>query len=355
MEIKGQSVPGNSHNGHHILVVDDHEDNLELMVARLEHLGYAVKGVLTGHAALDHVQDSPPDLILLDVMLPDIDGYQVAHKVKTDERLPFIPIILVTARTATEDRVAGLDSGADDYLPKPINFPELEARVRSMLRIKRLQDELEEKNTQLEELSIRDGLTNLYNHRYIKQTLSEEFERIERTKEELSVVMLDLDHFKGVNDNYGHPAGDAALQAIANLLSKTARKVDKVGRYGGEEFIALLPCTSEEEALTFAERIRSAVEEYPFHIPNGKTLSLTMSAGVATYPIHDALDAVELVSLADAALYEAKNRGRNKVVSARNLSKDNPKIEHSDIESSVSPSSLQSETPVPPQRSQVTA
>jgi two-component system cell cycle response regulator len=247
-------------------------------------------------------------------MLPDIDGYEISRRIKGADDLPFIPIILVTARDSTQDKVAGLDAGADDYLTKPINFPELEARVRSMLRIKRLQDELEEKNRELERLSISDGLTGLFNHRHIHGLLYEEYERVERTKDCMSVAMFDLDRFKSVNDTYGHQAGDRVLIELADVLRETARDVDRLARYGGEEFMALLPETCIEDAAVFVERVRREVARRPFDIGRAEPLRMTLSAGVATYP-HELIDGVEtLVRLADEALYAAKAAGRDRIV-----------------------------------------
>ena len=300
----------------HILIVDDSPDNVEIVSARLRFVGYQVMTAGDGESAIEMVRKQPPDLILLDVMLPGMDGYEVASLLKKDEDLPFIPIILVTARDSTEDKITGLDAGADDYLPKPINFPELEARVRSMLRIKRLQDELEEKNRELERLSISDGLTGLFNHRHIHQELSEEFERVKRTGEPLAVAMMDLDHFKQVNDTYGHQAGDAVLQELADILRETAREIDKLGRYGGEEFLAVLPDSDIDAATVFAERVREAVQEYAFDVGLPEPVRLTMSAGVATFLDHDVENPDQLVDWADRALYAAKKGGRNRVVRA---------------------------------------
>ena len=299
-----------------ILVVDDNPDNVEIVSARLRSVGYEVVPASDGESALDEVRRQPPDLILLDVMLPGINGYEVAKVVKEAEDLPFIPIILVTARDSTQDKVAGLDAGADDYLPKPINFPELEARVRSMLRIKRLQDELEEKNRELERLSISDGLTGLYNHKHIHQELWEEFERVQRTAEPLAVAMMDLDHFKKVNDTYGHQAGDAVLREFARILRDTAREIDKLGRYGGEEFMAILPESDLDAATVFAERVREAVETHPFDVGLTAPIRLTLSAGIATYPNTNIENPDLLVDWADRALYAAKKGGRNRVVRA---------------------------------------
>jgi two-component system, cell cycle response regulator len=302
------AVPGR------ILVVDDNQDNIEIIATRLRFRGYEILEASDGTEALRLVREKAPDLLLLDVMLPDIDGYEISRRIKGATDLPFIPIILVTARDSTQDKVAGLDAGADDYLTKPINFPELEARVRSMLRIKRLQDELEEKNRELERLSISDGLTGLFNHRHIHGLLAEEYERVERTNDCMSVAMFDLDRFKSVNDTYGHQAGDRVLIDLAEILRDTARDIDRLGRYGGEEFIALLPETCIEDAAVFVERVRREVARRPFDIGRDEPLRMTLSAGVATYP-HELVDSVEsLVRLADEALYTAKAAGRNRTV-----------------------------------------
>ncbi|HSK18863.1 MAG TPA: diguanylate cyclase [Longimicrobiales bacterium] len=297
-----------------ILVVDDNQDNIEIIATRLRYRGYEILEAGDGEQALALVREAAPDLILLDVMLPDIDGYEISRRIKGADDLPFIPIILVTARDSTQDKVAGLDAGADDYLTKPINFPELEARVRSMLRIKRLQDELEEKNKELERLSISDGLTGLFNHRHIHGLLAEEFERVARTNDCMSVAMFDLDHFKSVNDTYGHQAGDRVLVELADILREVARDVDRLGRYGGEEFMALLPETCIDDAAVFVERVRREVARRPFDVGGDDPLHMTLSAGVATYPHETIRDVESLVRLADQALYTAKETGRNRVV-----------------------------------------
>ncbi len=305
-----------------ILVVDDHPDNVEIINARLSSRGFLVETASNGQEALDRVREDPPHLILLDVMMPLMDGYEVSRRIKTDESLPFIPIILVTARDSTQDKVDGLDAGADDYLTKPINFPELEARVRSMLRIKRLQDELDEKNRQLEvankrlrKLSVTDGLTELFNHRHIHELLHEEFERSKRSAEPIAVAMLDLDRFKQVNDTYGHPTGDVVLYETAHMLRDTAREIDMPGRYGGEEFIMILPGTGEEAAAQFAERVRQRVAEHMYR-DEATELRMTLSCGVASYPSDGIESPDDLIKRADEALYAAKEGGRDRVVRA---------------------------------------
>lgn len=302
-----------------ILVVDDHPDNVEIINARLSSRGFTVETASNGQEALDQVLANPPHLILLDVMMPLMDGYEVARRIKTNDDLPFIPIILVTARDSTQDKVDGLDAGADDYLTKPINFPELEARVRSMLRIKRLQDELDQKNRELEvankrlrRLSITDGLTELFNHRHMHELLHEEFERTKRSNEPLAVAMLDLDRFKQVNDTYGHPTGDVILYETARILKETAREIDMVGRYGGEEFIVILPGTDEEAAAQFAERIRQAVAEHLYR-DEANEVRMTVSGGVASYPGAGVEHPDTLIKRADEALYDAKESGRDRI------------------------------------------
>ena len=303
-----------------ILVVDDHEDNVELLRARLESRGYRVDDARDGQEALDRVQEGPPDLILLDVMMPRIDGFEVVRRIKSASDLPFIPIILQTALDSTEHKVEGLDAGADDYITKPINFAELEARVKSLLRIKALQEELEareralaEANQQLLEMARTDALTGVDNRRHLEERLEEMFEHSVRLSEPLAVVMCDLDRFKSVNDDHGHQAGDAVLKQFAQILRHDAREIDRVGRYGGEEFVFLLPGTVSDAAVTFAERVRKAVEAHTFTFDGG-SLRRTMSCGVAAWPHPRVQDCDGLIRAADEALYVAKETGRNRVV-----------------------------------------
>ena len=303
-----------------ILVVDDHQDNVELLRARLESWGYAVDTAADGMQALQAVEASPPDLILLDVMMPEVDGNEVARRVKQNPSLPFIPIIMQTALDSTESKVEGLEAGADDYITKPIEFAELKARLRSMLRIKRLQEELEERERQLLEaneklrhMSRTDGLTGLDNRRYTEQQLDMMYAHSERLGEPLSCVMCDLDRFKSVNDTYGHHAGDAVLKQLAGILKREAREIDRVGRFGGEEFVILLPGTVLDAAVTFAERVRKEIESHTFTFDGG-TLQRTASFGVAAWP-HPRITSCEgIMRAADDALYVAKETGRNRVV-----------------------------------------
>lgn len=303
-----------------ILVVDDHEDNVEVLRARLEARGYEVEGANDGQSALDTVPRFLPDLILLDVMMPDMDGLEVARRLKADRSLPFIPVIMQTALDSTERMVAGLEAGADDYVTKPINFAELEARIRSLLRIKKLQEDLGEREKELSQMndrllhiSLTDGLTGVDNRRALEQRLHEMFEHSLRLHEPISCVMCDIDHFKKVNDTYGHAAGDEVLKQFAEILKLEAREIDRVGRYGGEEFLLLLPGTVLDSAVTFAERVRQRVEENTFSFEGG-TLKRTVSLGVASWPHPRIKGREEMLKAADDALYVAKEMGRNRVV-----------------------------------------
>jgi len=311
---------GRTKTGETILVVDDQEDNVELLRARLLARGYVVRIAMNGQQALDSVQEIAPDLILLDVMMPGMSGIEVVRRIKKDQNLPFIAVIMQTALDSTESRVEGLDAGADDYITKPINFAELEARVRSMLRIKRLQEELESRERELEEMNDRlrrvsqtDGLTGLDNRRYLEERLHEMFEYSLRLHEPLSVVMCDIDHFKSVNDTYGHLAGDAILRQFADLIKEQAREIDRVGRYGGEEFLIILPGTVLDAAVTFARRVRDQIQAHEF-IYEDERIRRTVSCGVAAWPHPLIASRDQLIRSADEALYVAKETGRDKVV-----------------------------------------
>jgi diguanylate cyclase (GGDEF)-like protein len=303
-----------------ILIVDDHEDNVELLRARLESWGFETLSAKDGAEALATIESALPDLVLLDVMMPKVDGMEVARRVKSNPNLPFIPIIMQTALDSTENKVEGLEAGADDYITKPIDFPELKARVNSMLRIKRLQEEVEERerelmevNERLKHMSQTDALTGLENRRHIETRLAEMFEHAKRLTEPFSCVMVDLDKFKSVNDEFGHQAGDAVLRQLAKILKQEVREIDHAGRYGGEEFILLLTGTVLDAAVTFAERVRKAIEGHTFSFEGG-SIQRTASFGVAGWP-HPKISSCDgLVKAADDALYVAKETGRNRVV-----------------------------------------
>lgn len=303
-----------------ILVVDDHEDNIEVLRVRLESWGYTTEACYNGADAIAIVEKAPPDLILLDVMMPEVDGMEVARRLKANKSLPFVPIIMQTALDSTEDKVQGLEAGADDYITKPIDFAELKARVRSMLRIKRLQEALEERekelleaNERLRHMSQTDALTGVDNRRHLNDRIEEMFQHAQRLNEPFSIVMCDLDKFKSVNDTHGHLAGDEVLKQFAHILKDEAREIDRVGRYGGEEFMLLLPGTVLDAAVTFAERVRKRVEGHTFTFAGG-SLKRTASFGVSGWPHPRIEESDALVRAADDALYVAKETGRNRVI-----------------------------------------
>lgn len=304
-----------------VLIVDDIALNRKLQHAYLDAVGYDVILAKDGTEALEKIKTESPDLILLDVMMPKMNGFELCREIKNNEETRFIPVILVTALNEIENKIKGIEAGADDFIGKPFNKLELLARVKSLLRIKHLHDELELKIRELEatqrklyQLAITDGLTDLYNYRYFNEQLYRELTRARRHNLGVSVIMLDIDFFKSFNDMHGHPAGDKVLKTIAKLLHTNIREIDVAARYGGEEFAIILVETNKAAAALVANKIKKMVEDYPFlhqeTQPNGK---LTISAGVATFP-DDTDDPDRLIIIADNRLYKAKEQGRNRVV-----------------------------------------
>lgn len=303
-----------------ILVVDDVPVNIQLLTTYLASEGYDIISARDGVEAIELVRQCIPDLILLDVMMPKMNGFEVCEAIKSNEDTKFIPVIMVTALNELEDKIKGMNAGADDFISKPFNKLELMVRVRSLLRIKFLNDALNEKvqelqkaKEELRQLAITDGLTGLYNYRYFKEHLSQELNRARRHKLNVSLVMMDIDHFKHYNDTNGHPAGDAVLKKIAKLLKDNIRNIDLAARYGGEEFTLVLLETNKASAKIVAEKIRRLVEEQTFEFedsqPNGR---ITISTGVATFP-EDGTDFDALVNTADQRLYRVKQSGRNAI------------------------------------------
>jgi two-component system, cell cycle response regulator len=290
-----------------ILVAEDSLVVRTVVCDQLEDEGYEVVEAADGESALVMAAAERPDAILLDIEMPGLDGHQVLARLKADGDLGGIPVVFLTGRTGTDDMVAGLRAGAHDYLRKPFETAELLARVGGAVRIKRLQDELHVRNEQLDRLSRVDGLTGLYNRRHIDQQLQNEIATAERYGEPLSVLMLDIDHFKRVNDVEGHPAGDQVLREFAARLTAATRAGDVVGRWGGEEFIVIAPHTALEGALGLGERIRASIAGQPMDVGD-HTIEVTVSIGCGV-----GLEGGGLVERADAALYRSKSGGRNRV------------------------------------------
>jgi diguanylate cyclase (GGDEF)-like protein len=295
-----------------VLIADDSLVIRAVVRAGLESEGYHVVEAVDGAAALEGCRQDPPDVVLLDIEMPGLDGYEVLAQLKADEILRDIPVVFLTSRTGMEDVVAGLRGGAHDYLKKPFEPQELLARVGSAVQVKKLQDQLRERNAQLDEMSRTDALTRLYNRRHLDDELARRLIDARRHGDPLSVIILDIDHFKRVNDDHGHPAGDMVLREFAGRLAPQLRTGDVAGRWGGEEFLVILPRTALADAHQVAERIRGAVAAVPF-LAGEEQLRITVSGGCAGGPV-DSLEG--LVSLADTCLYEAKARGRDQIVTA---------------------------------------
>jgi two-component system cell cycle response regulator len=259
------------------------------------------------------------DLILCDVEMPRMDGFKFIGMVKAREEVKNIPILLLTGNEERESKIRGLEQGACDYITKPFDPGELTARVKVHLEIKALQDKLREANELLLKISYTDHLTGLYNRRHLMEILDKEFMRAKRNGNSFSLVILDADHFKRINDKYGHQAGDSVLAIIASVFRKELRCYDTAARYGGEEFIALIPDSNADEAARVAERIRKAIESTTF-TGDKAGLRVTVSLGVAQYP-SPGVDSIEaLIREADKALYRAKVNGRNRVEAPGTLS-----------------------------------
>lgn len=298
-----------------LLVVDDEEAIQDLLRRRLEALGCEVSVLPGGSRVLQTVRELQPDLVLLDVMMPDLDGFSVCEALKQDPQVKDIPVLLMTARAEVESRIKGLDLGAHDYIPKPFETSELVARVRAALRVKRLQDQLKDANRQLERLATSDALTDLPNRRTFDHEIYMAMERSRRTDQPMSVIIFDIDHFKKINDTHGHQVGDDALRLIARILAGRRRITDPVARYGGEEFVWVLPSAREDDAMQVAEWLRRAVSDMTVETLHGR-LRLTVSAGITTYDpaVHGPLSTATVLESADLALRDAKGAGRDRVV-----------------------------------------
>ncbi|HUP47066.1 MAG TPA: diguanylate cyclase [Thermoanaerobaculia bacterium] len=295
-----------------VAVVDDDSAIRRLVRLYLTRAGYGVVEYTTGQEAREHLPEDAWDLAILDRRLPDMDGVVLCQELKANPTLRSRYVIMLTGEDEQQDKIEGLELGADDYITKPFQSPELLARIRAGKRIVDLQKELMEKNRRLELLSITDGLTKLHNHRHFQDELARAFEETERYHRPLSLAMIDIDYFKNVNDTYGHAVGDEILIRVASLYRESVRSTDLVARYGGEEFAVMMPETALDDALAFAEKIRSTIEATPMPTQAG-TLHVTVSLGVASVPRTAIRTPKELIVAADEALYRAKRNGRNQV------------------------------------------
>jgi diguanylate cyclase (GGDEF)-like protein len=289
-----------------ILIIDDSADALAVAKARLAHEGHEILCAGNGKEGLEAADRENPDLVLLDVDMPDMTGFEVCRRLKENAATYSTPVIFLSGSGGTADKVKGLDLGAVDFVTKPFDAFELRARVRAALRTKHLQDLLREH-------ALIDPLTELPNRRALDERLQQEWARLLRHGGNLSVIMADVDHFKKVNDQFGHPTGDEVLRQVARLLAKGCRESDTATRYGGEEFVVVAPETTPRAAAELADRLRLSICSRPVQV-HGHTLDVTASFGVAG---NEGLKAPEdLVQAADDAMYRAKTAGRNRVTLA---------------------------------------
>ena len=308
--MEGLSVPESVGEGRQlskILVVDDDAFSASLIDNTLRASGFVSSYTTNAVEALDRIEKELPDLVVLDVAMPEIDGFEICRRVRSHPALAFTPIIFVTRKGELDERVRGLEVGGNDYISKPFEPRELVARVRSHLS----------RLTALRQMAIRDGLTRCFNHRYFKQRIEQELSRAARYGYPMAGARVDADHFKNINDSHGHLVGDLVLVHLANIVLSCLRGTDVVARYGGEEFAVLMIHSGVREAELIAERIRGRVASTPFVMedttgePTGETLSLSVSVGVSVFETGD--NTRSMVQRADEALYEAKHAGRNLV------------------------------------------
>lgn len=286
-----------------ILVVEDNPKDIEFLQKTLLKEGYKVIGVEKGELVLSAVEQENPDLVILDILLPDIDGFEICKRLRQDERYGALPILFLTSRGSIDDKLLGLQIGGSDFLTKGGDERELLLRIKNLLRSKNLYDEMVK-------LSVIDSLTHVYNRRYFQHRLLDEFARSRRYNREFCCIIIDIDHFKEINDTLGHLAGDIVLKKIAGFLRRNLRAADVLCRYGGDEFGVLLPETNIEGAYITAERIRKLVEKTDLGQPE-RPMIITLSCGISSLIEGSAMGMDELVTQADVALYKAKREGRN--------------------------------------------
>ncbi|ACK66075.1 response regulator receiver modulated diguanylate cyclase [Rippkaea orientalis PCC 8801] len=295
-----------------ILIVDDISQNLKVVGAVFDQAGYGTTFALGGQQALDRLAVINPDLILLDWMMPEISGLELCKKLKANPCYEDIPIIFLTANHDTDALLEAFKYGAIDYVTKPFHAPELLARVKTHLQLKSAQDRLKKALADIKTLATTDPLTGVFNRRFFLEFAQKEISRVHRYDYSLSTLMLDVDHFKQINDTYGHNIGDEVLKFLTQVLLKIIRKADCLARLGGEEFAILLPQTPLEGAEELARRILQVLRKSELNLA-GKIIRLTLSIGVSSYQVSE--DTIEeSLKRADRALFAAKNQGRDRFV-----------------------------------------
>jgi len=296
-----------------VLIIEDNAKECRLLEAYLGELNVRIETAsdsVSGRVALER---ESPDLLLLDLLLPDGNGYAMIEYIKTSETLANIPILVVSAMSQVHDRVKALELGADDFIVKGFERIEFEARVRRLLRLKHSLDALGNRCDQALRQAVTDSLTGLFTHGFLRETLASQLSCARRYGWSLSLIFADIDHFKQINDRWGHATGDEVLKSIAHVMHEAVRSSDSVVRYGGEEFVILMPHTSPDDAKILAERVRSSIEALSFARPDGSPFRVTASFGISSCP-QTGTDAETLLERADEAMYLAKQAGRNRVI-----------------------------------------
>jgi diguanylate cyclase (GGDEF)-like protein len=304
----------------HVLLVEDSPTQAQYMRLLLEDAGYRTTLAENGQKGIEIAETAQPDVILLDVVLPDLDGFTVCHRIRQRSRL-YIPILMLTEkRTDMEDKVGGLTAGADEYLSKTSEDRELLARVASLLRIRQVIEDIynrmengEQSYQVLRQPALTDRLTGLYNRHYFAEDLHRQFALAQRYHNPLGFIMMAVDFFPDFTTRYGEPAGDWMLQCLASLIKQSTREVDLIARYAGEEFVILLPMIDMEGAAALAERLRGLVEQHRWEDSSSGVMQITVSLGVAAIPTQGIETAEHLVACADKALRRAKASGCNRV------------------------------------------
>jgi diguanylate cyclase (GGDEF)-like protein len=293
-----------------ILIAEDDHICSRMLEKNLTEWGYHAVLARSGEEAWDSLRDANFRMAILDWMMPGMDGIEICRKIRRRKKYKYTYIILLSAKDRKQDIIAGLSSGADDYMTKPVNFLELKARLQTGRRIVDLEDKLILVQNQLKDIASRDSLTKLWNRAEITKFLREELERGQREQKPTGVIMLDIDHFKKINDIYGHHIGDEAILYIASRLKRKVRLSDKIGRYGGDEMIVILPNCGAPEITRVAERLRAAVARRGVKT-EADTIPLTVSIGCASSGTSPLPTAERLIKQSDEALLKAKSRGRN--------------------------------------------
>jgi two-component system, cell cycle response regulator len=296
-----------------VIVAEDERITRDLLTSVLRANGYDVESVVDGQEAVERVSKGGVDVVLLDVMMPRMGGLEACRLIKSVTADSFTPVLLVTVKTDPASRVEGLRIGADDYVCKPFEEAELLARVQAMLRIRKLYEEMQSARARLERVSVHDELTGLYNYRYLHTRLGEEFKRAERSHEPLACCMMDIDRLRAHNEAKGRAIGDLVLKGTADAIRRTVREADIVVRYGGDEFLVILPNTHFAGSVAMAERVWRIVLSRTWGAALGADVKVTLSMGIALYPSRDVRAKEALLKGTEAALSRAKRDGMNRI------------------------------------------